>query len=164
MRTMKTMNSGLKRSEKVNKKGPLRNPERGQSLTEFGVSVVMLLILLAGTVDAGRAFFTYMALRDAVQEGALWGSYNPAQTELIKDRVRRASNLVQAIENDPDADLSIGVSLVGSACNGDGNGIRVQATYSNFPITMPFLGTILGSQEVPISASVTDTILVPPCE
>jgi len=45
-----------------------RSREKGQSLTEFGVSVVILLVLLAGTVDAGRAFFTYMALRDAVQE------------------------------------------------------------------------------------------------
>jgi Flp pilus assembly protein TadG len=46
------------------------NPEKGQSLTEFAVSVVILLILLAGTVDAGRAFFTFMSLRDG-QEGAL---------------------------------------------------------------------------------------------
>lgn len=141
-----------------------RNPEKGQSLTEFAVSLLILLLLLALAVDAGRAFFTYMALRDAVQEGALWGSYNPAQTELIKDRVRRASNLVQAIEDDPNADLSIDVGYIGTACNGDENGIRVQATYNNFPITMPFLGTIIGKQEVPISASVTDTILVPPCE
>jgi hypothetical protein len=138
------------------------NPEKGQSLTEFAVSVVILLILLAGTVDAGRAFFTFMSLRDAVQEGALWGSYNPAQTELIKDRVRRASNLVQAIEDDPNAALTIDVDIIGTACTG--NGIRVEAIYENFPITMPFLGLILGSQEVPISASVTDTILVPPCE
>ena len=138
------------------------NPEKGQSLTEFAVSVVILLVLLAGTVDAGRAFFTFMSLRDAVQEGALWGSYNPAQTELIKDRVRRASNLVQAIEDDPNANLTIDVDIIGTACTG--NGIRVDATYENFPITMPFLGLILGSQEVPISASVTDTILVPPCE
>jgi Flp pilus assembly protein TadG len=146
----------------VNERSLHRNPEKGQSLTEFGLSVAILLILLAGTVDAGRAFFTFMALRDAVQEGALWGSYNPTETALIEDRVRRASNLVQAIEDDPAADLDITVTRSGDACTG--NGITVQATYQNFPITMPFLGTILGSQEVPITASVTDTILAPPCE
>lgn len=146
----------------MNERRAHRNLEKGQSLTEFGLSVVILLILLAGTVDAGRAFFTFMALRDAVQEGALWGSYNPAQEELIKDRVRRASNLVQAIENDPNASLTIDVTVIGTACTG--NGLRVRATYENFPITMPFLGTVLGTQEVPISASVTDTILVPPCD
>ena len=136
--------------------------ERGQSLTEFGISVAILLILLAGTVDAGRAFFTYMALRDAVQEGAIFGSYNPTETDQIENRVIRASNLMQAISADPNAILSVDVSLTGDACTG--NGITVQATYHNFPITMPFLGTILNAQEVPIRASVTDTILIPPCE
>ena len=138
-----------------------RNPEKGQSLTEFALSLVILLILLAGTVDAGRAFFTFMALRDAVQEGALWGSYNPTETNLIIDRVRRASNLVQSIADDPNAELDITVAVTGDACTG--HAIRVQATYANFPLTMPFLGAIVG-QEVPIRASVTDTILVPPCE
>jgi hypothetical protein len=146
----------------VNERSLQQNSEKGQSLTEFGLSVAILLILLAGTVDAGRAFFTFMALRDAVQEGALWGSYNPTETSLIKDRVRRASNLVQAIEDDPNADLDITVSWIGDPCTG--NGITVQATYRNFPVTMPFLGAILGSQEVPITARVTDTILAPPCE
>ena len=139
-----------------------RYPEKGQSLTEFAISLLILLLLLALAVDAGRTFFTFMSLRDAVQEGALWGSYNPTETELIKDRVRIASNFVQAIADDPNATLSIDVDIDDAACNG--NGITVRATYENFPITMPFLGTIIGSQEFPISASVTDTILVPPCE
>ena len=135
--------------------------EKGQSLVEFAATVVVLLILLAGTVDAGRAFFTFMALRDAVQEGALYGSYNPTSTSLIINRVERASNLTQSLTNDPEVTLNIEVDLTGSACVG--HGITVRATYENFRITMPFLGTVLGSQEVPISASVTDTILVPPC-
>ena len=143
-------------------KSVMKSRERGQSLTEFGASVVVLLVLLAGIVDAGRAFFTFMALRDAVQEGALWGSYNPTQTDLIRDRVRKTSTLVQSIADDPAAILTIDVDYTGAPCTG--NGITVQATYENFHITMPFLGAALGSQEVPIRASVTDTILVPPCD
>jgi len=139
-----------------------RSREKGQSLTEFGVSVVILLVLLAGTVDAGRAFFTYMALRDAVQEGAIYGSYNPLDEANILNRVRRASNLVQGISADPNAILNVNVTRTGGACTG--NGITVSATYQNFPITMPFLGTVLTRQDIPITASVTDTILVPPCE
>jgi len=135
--------------------------DEGQSLVEFAATLVVLLILLAGTVDTGRAFFTYMALRDSVQEGALYGSYNPTSTSLITNRVERASNLVQALASDPDVTLNIEVELTGQACVG--HGITVRATYENFRITMPFLGAILGSQEVPISASITDTILVPPC-
>jgi hypothetical protein len=54
----------------------------------------------------------------------------------------------------------ITVTLVGTACTG--NGIRVTATYPDFPITMPFMGAILG-QTIPISATVVDTILSPAC-
>jgi hypothetical protein len=149
------------KGEKVNRKNFQKSFERGQSLVEFAVTLAFLLVLLAGTVDAGRAFFTFMALRDAVQEGALYGSYNPTSTALIINRVEKASNVLQELASDPAVTLNIEVELTGEACVG--HGITVTATYENFPITMPFLGAILGSQEVPLSASITDTILIPPC-
>ena len=40
-----------------------------------------------------------------------------------------------------------------------GNTVEVTVTYNNFPLVMPFLGTLLGRQEVDISASIIDTIL-----
>jgi len=42
--------------------------EKGQSLVEFAFGLVILMILISGIVDLGRAFFTYMALNDAAQE------------------------------------------------------------------------------------------------
>ncbi len=137
---------------------PLENNEKGQSLVEFAFSLVFLLILLAGIADLGRALFTYLALRDAAQEGALYASLNPTQTSAIKDRVYNASDHVR----DLSSELIITVSLDGAACAG--NGVTVKVTHTNFPITMPFLGTFLGSQRIKISASVSDTILTPPCQ
>ncbi len=133
--------------------------EKGQSLVEFAISVVVLLILLVGIVDLGRALFAYMTLRDAAQEGALYGSLYPTDAAGIEAHVRNAS----------DAMLGFGPTNVqvqvtfpdGGQCNG--KGIRILVTYQNFPLTMPFLGTLIGSQTIPISASVTDTILLPPC-
>jgi hypothetical protein len=55
----------------------------------------------------------------------------------------------------------ITVELLGTACTG--NGLRVSAVYSDFPLTMPFMGAILGSQTLSLSASVTATILSPWC-
>lgn len=136
---------------------PARKGERGQSLLELALTMTILLILLAGIVDLGRAFFTYMALRDAVQEGAIYGSINPTLTQEIKNHVRYNSDLVQGIIEDDD----ITVQVIGTACTG--NGIRVSATYDGFSLTMPFLGSILGRQTISISASVTDTILSPAC-
>ena len=131
--------------------------ERGQSLTEMALSMVILLILLGGVVDLGRAFFTYMALRDSVQEGALYGSINPTLTQEIKNHVLDSSEMIPDLITNDD----ITVELIGAACTG--NSIRVRAVYPDFPVTMPLLGTILGRQTVSISASVIDTILSPAC-
>lgn len=131
--------------------------QNGQSLVELAVGLMILLIMLAGLVDAGRALFTFMAMREAAQEGALYGSLEPDDINAIETRVRGTSNLVQGLGGS----LAVNVNVGEPACTG--SAITVQVTYSNFPITMPFLGTVLGSQTVPIRAAVTDTILTPPC-
>src|SRR5262245_39578380 len=73
--------------------------ERGQSLVELSISLVLLLLLLSGAVEFGMAFFQYVQLRDAAQEGALYGSMNPnngTQTVVnqtgIETRARAASS------------------------------------------------------------------------
>lgn len=134
-----------------------KNIEKGQSLVEFSFTLVIILLMLSGAVDGGRALFTYMSLRDAAQEGALFGSLHPTETSNIQQRVINTSDMTQSMAGDLDVD----VSLIGSACTG--GGITIQVSYDNFQITMPFLGAVLGAQTVPISASVTDTILTPPC-
>jgi Flp pilus assembly protein TadG len=131
------------------------NNERGQSLVEFAFGMVVLVILLAGVVDGGRALFSYMALRDAAQEGALYGSTVPSDTNGIKQRVLNSSDLVL----DSVSTTDINVQIIGKACTG--NGIRVTVTMPDFRITTPFLGAMIGTQSIAISASVTDTILSP---
>src|SRR5688572_21348238 len=71
--------------------------ERGQSLVELGISMLILLYLLAGAVEFGILFFQYVQLRDAAQEGALYGSSSipstglPDTWEQIENRARAAS-------------------------------------------------------------------------
>ncbi len=66
--------------------------ERGQSLVELSISLLIVLWLLAGTVEFGIAFFQFIQLRDAAQEGALYGSLHPDESSNIELRVRNASN------------------------------------------------------------------------
>jgi Flp pilus assembly protein TadG len=139
----------------------LKKLENGQSLMEMALTMSILLILLVGIVDIGRALFTYLALRDAAQEGALYGSTSPTSTSDIETRVWNSSTLLQNLADDPNADTNIAVTLIGSPCTG--NGIQVRVSYENFPITMPFLGTLIGRQTVPISSTIVDTILAPAC-
>jgi len=138
------------------------NPyERGQSLAEMALMMSLLLILLVGVIDVGRGIFVYLALRDAAQEGALFGSTDPTNFTDIETRVRNSSSLVENLSADPNANTNVAITIVGSACTG--NGITVRVSYDNFPITMPLLGSIIGSQTIPISTEITDTILKPSC-
>jgi Flp pilus assembly protein TadG len=132
---------------------------RGQSMVEFAFTLVIILVLLVGLIDLGRAIFTYLALRDAAQEGASYASYNPTDTTGITARVCNSSNMVSDLCSGPG--INTQVTMIGSACNG--NGIQIRVSFNNFTLVTPFLGAIVGSQTIPISASVTDTILAPPC-
>ena len=136
--------------------------ERGQSMVEFAFGFVVLLLLLSGAVDGGRALFTYMALRDSAQEGALYGSTNPTVTNEIVTRVKQSSDILQNLASQDPTHLMVDVLVQGDGCTGDA--ITVKVTYSNFQITMPLLGGFIGSQSIGISSSVTDTILTPACQ
>jgi Flp pilus assembly protein TadG len=128
-------------------------------MVEFALTLVVILLLLAGVVDLGRAIFTYLSLRDAAQEGASFASYNPVDTAGIQTRACDSSNLVLGLCN---AGLvTVTPSTVGASCNG--SSISVEVFYPGFQLVTPFLGAIIGSQTIPIRASITDTILVPPC-
>jgi len=151
--------------------------KRGQSLVELAISLMVILLLLSGAVDFGMALFSYTTLRDAAQEGALYGSMNPPRDSVtltaIRERVRAAGGNSGPVDLSNFTDAQINVYLVPSgalACEGNTvsggspvpNGVQVTLTY-DYPIVMPLLGTVLGSQTIPLSASVTDTILQPKC-
>ncbi len=134
----------------------IKPKESGQSMVELALTITFIMILLAGTVDFGRAFFTWLALRDAAQEGASYGSYKPGDTSGIEARVK--DNLGELVSNTSDITVTVGTTGCGA-----GHKVQVDVDYPHFPITMPFLGTLLGSQEIPIHATINDTIIIPPC-
>ncbi len=135
-----------------------RNSEKGQSFTEVAISMVFILILLAGIVDLGRMFFIFVALRDAAQEGAAYGSFCPADITGIQARVRSASsNPVNLYDT---TNISIIISpdcsnAANAALCKTGAGLTVTVLSPTFQMTMPFIG----GATIPLSAKVTDTIL-----
>jgi hypothetical protein len=133
-----------------------KQKEHGQSMVELALTFTILMTLLAGTIDFGRAFFTWLALRDAAQEGASYGSIYPNRLDLIRERVW--DNLKQVIP-DPRTNAVVNIGFVDHPCLG--NTILVNVNYPNFSLTMPFLGAILGSQTINIHATVNDSILKP---
>ena len=140
--------------------------ERGQSLVELAISLVLLLVLLSGAVEFGIAFFQFVQLRDAAQEGALYGSMNPVDCSKIDERVRGASS--SPIDLSDTANVDVIISIDGNLCGTsqynsldcEGGGLKVEVEYEH-QIFMPFLPQIIGSTTIPLNASVTDTILSP---
>jgi len=138
--------------------------ERGQSLVELSISMVLLLLLLSGAVEFGMAFFQFVQLRDAAQEGALYGSMNPANCTDILARVKGASTSPVNL-NGPG--VTITAKIDGNACGSaayanldcEGNGLEVKVSYQH-KVFMPFMSGIVG-QYIPLNATVTDTILSP---
>jgi Flp pilus assembly protein TadG len=56
------------------------NSQFGQSMVEFALSSVVLLLLVGGLVDIGRAIFISEALSSAAREGARHGAWFEAPT------------------------------------------------------------------------------------
>lgn len=134
--------------------------ERGQSLVEMAISLVLLLLLISGIVEFGMAFFQFIQLRDAAQEGALYGSINPTDVANITTRAKGASSSPIDLEKDPNLTIAILYSDVNKKC--EGSAITVRLTYQH-KIFMPFVPKILGTTTIPLNASVTDTIIAPLC-
>jgi len=142
--------------------------EKGQSLTELAIMLVFVLTLLAGVVDLGRMMFEYLAMRDAAQEGAGYGSLYPAECSLILARVQ---------DNLPDGSYTVGVKVNGLDCAAafavddpkdlpvhgcEGKEIVISLDHT-FNISMPFLTAFTGPT-APMHVEIKDRIVRPACE
>jgi Flp pilus assembly protein TadG len=137
-----------------------KREQAGQSLVEMAITLTLLITLLAGLVDIGRAFFAWIAIRDAAQEGALYGSINPADTSGVIARAREtAASQVDLTQLTIPAPTIAGASCANTTGS---NSVTVNVTYNYNTIT-PFLSAIIGTQVITIRASSTNTIISPQC-
>ncbi|NJN43966.1 MAG: pilus assembly protein [Anaerolineae bacterium] len=127
--------------------------EQGQSLLEMAFALVILLLLVAGIVDLGRLFFTWVAIRDAAQEGAAYASVcppnGPGNAQQIRDHIKGSSHFP--------VDLSQPNVLVASGFTDQptpGSQVFVIVTYTNFEFVMPILPLFIpgGSLDIPARA------------
>ena len=68
----------LNMSAKVKRTGvhaPRESRQRGQSLVEFAISSIVLLLLMMGLLDLSRAFYYAVNLQGAAREGARHGAW-----------------------------------------------------------------------------------------
>jgi Flp pilus assembly protein TadG len=113
--------------------------DRGAAAVEMAIVSMFLLVLVLGIVDLGRAITTNISVRDAVQEGAMYGAFTrDVTTAEIDARVKASvsepdlttASITVYCEADP-RDLQ------------DGTRVRVEMLYDVDLIT-PIVGPALG--------------------
>jgi TadE-like protein. len=146
----------------------LRKNERGQSMVELAISLVLILVILAGIFDLGRAIIAYLVLQDAAEEGIVYGVGFPTDCNQITSRIRGDINntlissqvmvaiTIQNTSGNYSSCYSIPYAQVYA-----GRIMRIKVT-TDFPISMPFLGTFLGKQTIPLVVTTNGVILRPP--
>ncbi len=63
--------------------------QQGASLVEFAISVLLLLLLLAGAVDMGKALNTYIIITNACREGVRYASHFPHLASGIREATKQ---------------------------------------------------------------------------
>jgi Flp pilus assembly protein TadG len=154
----------------------LKISEKGQSFVEMATILPILIVLFAGLIDAGRIFFSYVALRDAAQEGVNYGIYGYSQfaatndltgfSNQVMNRVRTTSDAPVDLSNTANVSVVVTKDGVNSFSASDrpctGKTITVRVTYQ-FQIDAPLFGAIVGSQSFPLSGIANGTVVSPGC-
>jgi Flp pilus assembly protein TadG len=84
---------------------------RGQALVEFFLVALVLIVILSGVFDLGRAYKAHIVINNAAREGAFYGALHPWDDEGVGLRaVAEANNSGIAIETDDVSMSTSGVS------------------------------------------------------
>ncbi len=127
------------------------HPRRGQSLVEVALVLPIIIMILLGLLDFGRAFYTMVALRDAADEGASYAAIKPNDTVGIQRRAAEASTNLVTIQM---AD----VSIVRPPTIAVGQPITVTVAFF-FDLYTPFVQGLFPDGELILQGSATHAIL-----
>jgi uncharacterized repeat protein (TIGR01451 family) len=94
-----------------------RRRERGQGLLEFALVLVVLLLVLMGIVDFGRAFLIYTNLFNAAREGARYGAVHPRSPGAVETLVRGKIALVDPADVGVSVCCDVGPSTTSFYCD-----------------------------------------------
>jgi Flp pilus assembly protein TadG len=144
---------------KLSPLGKGKREQRGQGVVEFALVLPLLALLVAGAVDLGNGYQTYIAMTNAAREGAHYGINSGDSTAICQ-------HVLQAIPAEPSATCNSGnvyyaVNSDGSCASGGtraaGSPVCVSINYS-----LPtFMGAVLGFNTIPLRAAATMIVFNP---
>lgn len=115
-----------------------RDPRRGQSLVEFALILPILLILLVGLLDLGRAVAAYNSVSNGARSGARVAIVDQ-NLDAITTAVESEAFGLPAVEVDFDGDIESDPTCPRIGCL-----IEVTVSTDYAPAT-PIIGNIVGS-------------------
>jgi Flp pilus assembly protein TadG len=147
----RTLRTGLSEEHNPSNDLMIKRSEKGQGLVELAVSLIIILIVLAGLVDLSRTIITKMSLQDAAEEGIVYASVFPKDCTQIQYRI--TSNLAKVktattitIQYDLNNDGTVETTCAALTGPDVTKGKLMKITITtNFKVSMPFLGAAMGS-------------------
>lgn len=118
----------------------------GQSTVELALLLPVILFILFGIAEFGRAFNAYITLENAAREGARLGVTGASDAEIL-DRVKAVAVTLD------EARLTVQITPAEGARQ-RGETITVRTTY-DFPLVVPLIGQILQGQPLILEAALS---------
>ncbi len=126
--------------------------QKGQSMVEVALAMPLLILILAGILDLGRAYFTFITLSDAAAEGAAYAAVHPTSTTRIIERAADSSNGLVVLEPDM-------VNII-SGDTSPGNPITVTVTFE-YQLLTPIMSSFVPDGQLTMRAVAVQPIINP---
>jgi Flp pilus assembly protein TadG len=138
--------------------GSVRHDETGAVLVEFALVIPVVLLLVLGALDFGKAYNYWIDTTHLSAAGARWAAVNnnPGPGSTLQETIRGQANTAELRNGGTDSvsdpiQVCISFPEGGSPQAGDPVRVTVSATY-NF---LSFVGTRIGIASRPVSNSST---------
>jgi Flp pilus assembly protein TadG len=139
--------------------------EKGQSLVEFSLGLVVLLLVVCGLLDLGRVYFTFVALEDGAGEAALYLSLHPKclrndSVTAIVDECKDPNNATFRAQNSGgyEVDWNKATLTFSVPAASVGEPVKVTVDY-NYKLLTPIIPRIAGVNPIKITASASQIII-----
>ncbi len=107
--------------------------DTGQSAVELAILLPLLMLILVGCLDVGRAFLVWMALANGSREGARYACTHPTDDRLVIEEQIRGDILAEGLSAG-----ALGFDIRIPQETGGGAPVKVTAVYS-MPMMTSFL-------------------------
>jgi Flp pilus assembly protein TadG len=135
-----------------------RQRTRGQSLAEFGLVLPILLLVMMGILDFGRAVFAYNTLSNAARDGARVAIVDQTVTAGVPAAAKEAADQAVGLGVDPATDVDVVYKEPDGTtdCPAHYLGCTAEVTVRNqFRAITPIIGNIIGPIDLESSTILT---------